>query len=185
MATRRRSVSGLGRHRMCDPVAQTLDRCAAAASPAGRARGPVPMATDSADVDDPRGRRPFAHFPFAFLETTSRGLDDHRPGVHRLVRRWSCSSRRASTTRSSQPLRPDSDEFLHVIAVDVSGRDPFSQQSRHPHQRRAVLSGDARRHSRGRVVGQHGGVYLPAGRGGGHARRGAWSIAPGPASRCA
>ena len=69
---------------------------------------------DGRNVDS-RGRRVRAIPDRVSGGGVAVGMDHHRPRIHHLVRRSCCSSRRASTTRCRTPLRPDSDEFLHVI----------------------------------------------------------------------
>ena len=69
------------------------------------------------------------------------------------------------------PLRPDSDDFLHVIQSTCQAAIHRAQPGRDLHQRRAVLSGDARRHPGRRGVGQPRGLHLPARRRRRHADR--------------
>ena len=85
-----------------------------------------------------------------FLEdTASRGLDDHRHGLHRLAGAVVLFFTPRIDYHVTTPLRPDSDEFLHVIQSTCQAAIHSQQPGRDPHQRRAVLSGDARRDPRG------------------------------------
>ena len=105
--------------------------------------------------------------------TTSDGLvADRRPGVHRLVRaRPAVHAAHRLSGHGPAPARQR--RVRPRAAVDVSGGDSPPQPRRDLHQRRAVLSGDARRHSGRRDVGQPRGLHLPARRRRRHARRGA------------
>ena len=73
--------------------------------------------------------------------------------------------------RVSAPLRPDSDEFLHVVEATCQAAIHWAQRRGDPDQRHPVLSGDARRDRRGRGIRQPRGVHLPARRSRRHADR--------------
>ena len=98
------------------------------------------------------------------------GMDHHRRRVPHVVRggavlhaahRLHGHAADPARQRRVPSHRPD----------DVPGAGPLPQQGRGLHERRAVLSRDARRDPRRAGVGEHGGLYLPPWRGGRHADR--------------